>query len=71
VAVVLRGGLTALLFSARQAQSGGVKALLDGGADVNLPDTDGNSALVLAILNTHYDIAQLLLDRGADPNSAN
>jgi ankyrin repeat protein len=71
VAVVLRGGLTALLFAARQGQSGGVKALLDGGADVNLPDTDGNSALVLAILNTHYDIAQLLLDRGADPNTAN
>jgi ankyrin repeat protein len=71
VAVVLRGGLTALLYATRQGQPNAVRALLDGGADINMGDTDGNTALVLAILNTHYDLAQYLLDRGADPNAAN
>jgi ankyrin repeat protein len=71
VAVVLRGGLTALLFAARQGQLNSVRALLDGGAEINLGDTDGNTALVLAILNTHYDLAQYLIDKGADPNAAN
>jgi ankyrin repeat protein len=71
VAVVLRGGLTALLFAARQGHKEAVRALLDGGAELNHADTDGNTALILAILNTHYDTAQYLLDRGADPNAAN
>jgi ankyrin repeat protein len=48
-----------------------VRALVDGGVDINLGDTDGNTALTLAILNTHYDLAQYLIDRGADPNGAN
>ena len=33
--------------------------------------SDGNSALVLAILNKHYDLAQVLIDKGADVNAAN
>lgn len=46
------------------------RALLDGGADINEQDSDGNNALVLAILNSHYDLAQLLIDRGANPDVA-
>ena len=30
----------------------------------------GTSALVLAIINTHYDLAAMLLDKGANPNVA-
>ena len=45
-------------------------ALLDAKADINAVDSDGNNALVLAILNSHYDLAQFLIDRGADPNIA-
>jgi ankyrin repeat protein len=71
VAVVLRGGLTALLFAARQGRLEAVRSLLDGGAEIGHTDSDGNTALNLAILNTHYDVAQYLLDRGADPNAAN
>ena len=47
-----------------------MKALLDAKADINAVDSDGNNALTLAILNTHYDLAQMLIDRGADPNIA-
>src|SRR5580658_168944 len=69
-APIARGGLTALLFAARQGQIDAVKALLDAKADINAVDSDGNNALTLAILNTHYDLTQFLIDRGADPNVA-
>lgn len=69
-APIARGGLTALLFAARQGQIDAAKALLDAKADINAVDSDGNNALILAILNSHYDLAQMLLDRGEDPNIA-
>jgi ankyrin repeat protein len=69
-APIARGGLTALLFAARQGEIETVKALLDAKADVNAVDSDGNNALVLAILNTHYDLTQFLIDRGEDINIA-
>jgi ankyrin repeat protein len=70
IAPIARGGLSALLFAARQGQVEAARALIEGGADINQADSDGNNALVLAILNTHYDFAQLLIDKGADPNVA-
>jgi ankyrin repeat protein len=69
-APIARGGLTALLFAARQGEIESVKALLDAKADINAVDSDGNNALTLAILNTHYDLTQLLIERGADVNIA-
>ena len=69
-APIARGGLTALLFAARQGETDAVKALLDAKADINAVDSDGNNALTLAILNTHYDLTQMLIDRGADVNIA-
>src|SRR6185369_1636818 len=44
--------------------------LLERGAAVNSTDPDGATALVLAIINYHYDFAALLLDHKADPNLA-
>jgi uncharacterized protein len=69
-APIARGGLTALLFAARQGQIDSVRALLDAKADINAVDSDGNNALTLSILNTHYDLAKMLIDRGEDPNIA-
>jgi ankyrin repeat protein len=70
-APIARGGLTALHFAARQGQTASVLALLEARADINQKDSDGNTALVLAILNTHYDLAQILIDCMADPNIGN
>ena len=65
------GGLTALLVAARDGQKEAVAALLDGKDDVNqTSDTDHATALILALINGHYDLAKLLLDRGADPKLA-
>jgi uncharacterized protein len=35
---------------------------------VNLTMADGTSALVIAIINAHYELAAFLLEKGADPN---
>jgi uncharacterized protein len=42
--------------------------LADSKADLNAQDPDGTTALQLAILNVHYDLASMLLKKGADPN---
>ena len=61
------GGLTALLYAARNGCRDCVDALIRAGADVNRPTPEGVTALMLAIDNGHDTVAKLLLDRGADP----
>ncbi len=64
-----QGGLTALHFAARQGSARAVKALLDGGANVNAPSPgDRATPLVIAIVNGHLDVASALIERGANPN---
>jgi uncharacterized protein len=63
-------GFTALLFAVRAGSLDAVRALLDAGADVNDTLSDGESALVVATANAHWEVASFLLDRGADPNAA-
>ena len=63
-----RGGLTPLLFAAREGCIPCLAVLLDAGADINLPDPDGMTPLISALLNVHWDAAQFLIGRGADVN---
>jgi uncharacterized protein len=64
-----QGGLTALLFASRQGATAAAKALVEGGAKVNLKSrADGTTPLVMATLNGHYDLAKYFLEQGADPN---
>src|SRR5579863_2479557 len=62
------GGLTALLYAARDGCYDCVEELIGAGADVNLPTPEGVSALMLAVDNDHNDVAKLLLDHGANPH---
>jgi ankyrin repeat protein len=65
------GGMTPLLFAAREGHVGAATALVDAGADVNqLRDGDRTSPLLMATLNGHFDLGRILLERGADPNLA-
>ena len=64
------GGMTALLFASRQGRLEAARALLDAGADVNQTGADNTSSLLIAIVNGHYDLASLLIERAADPNVA-
>jgi len=61
------GGLTALLYAARDGCSDCADALIAAGADVNFPTPDGVTALMLALDNDHNDVAKLLMARGANP----
>ena len=62
------GGLTPLMEAARQNSYEAAEALLQAGANPNLRDPNKLSAMVIAITNIHWDLANLLLDHGADPN---
>jgi ankyrin repeat protein len=62
------GGLTPLLFAAREGCLECARALVEGGANVDLPDPKGVTPLFLAIDNFHFDTAKLLIEAGANPN---
>ena len=63
-------GFTPLLFAVRGGHIDAVRVLLEVGADVNDPLSDGQSALVVASANAHWELTDYLLDRGADPTLA-
>ncbi len=67
------GGMTALLYAAREGHVASVKALMENAnvhADANAVNGDKISPLVMAISNGHLTLAKYLLDQGADPNLA-
>ena len=63
-------GFTALMFAARGGHLDAVRVLVEAGADVNDTLSDGQSALVAALANANWELADWMLDRGADPNLA-
>lgn len=65
------GSFTPYLFAIRAGHIDAARALIDAGVDVNQSLTDGTSALVLAVMNAHYELAAALLDKGANPNADN
>jgi hypothetical protein len=69
--VTAMGGMTALLFAAREGHIAVVRKLVEAGADVNKVNAaDDLSVLSSAILNGHFDIAMFLLEHGANPKLA-
>jgi ankyrin len=65
------GGLTALVFAAREGDLASATLLLDAGADVNQTTEYGWTPLLTATNNRHYQLAAHLIARGADVNVAN
>jgi ankyrin repeat protein len=63
------GGMTSLLYAARDGRPDEARLLVAAGADVNLADPNGITPLLDAILNNHVDVARLLLDHGGDVNA--
>jgi ankyrin repeat protein len=62
------GGLTPLLYAAREGCVDCATMLADAGADLNLADPEGISPLLIAVINTNYDLASYLIRKGANPN---
>jgi ankyrin len=65
------GGLTALVFAAREGDLPTAKVLLTAGADINQQTQYGWTALLTATQNRNYVLGSYLLDHGANPNLAN
>ena len=65
------GGFTPLHHAAREGNVEAARALLDGGANIDTPTgADRSTPLLLATLNGMFDVAKLLIERGAKPNLA-
>ncbi len=62
------GGLDALQYAVRDGCFECVEMLVAAGADVNRPTPEGVTPLMNAIDNEHNEVAQLLLDKGANPH---
>lgn len=62
------GGMTPLLFAAREGCLECITALIEGGADIGMTTPDGISPTVSALINGHYDVAAALVEAGTDPN---
>ena len=65
-----KGDWPALMYAARDGAPEAARALAKGGADLNAVDPEGTTALVRAIINSHYDTAAVLIEEGANPNIA-
>jgi ankyrin repeat protein len=64
------GGMSALHHAAREGHLEAARALLDGGADIDQVSGENTSPLLMAALNGQFDLALMLIERGADPNIA-
>src|SRR5260370_20645810 len=60
------GGMTAMLFAVREGCLDCVKALVEKGAKLDLPDPEGVTPLISAIFNAHFDAAKYLIEKGAN-----
>ena len=62
------GGLTPLLYAAREGCLDCAKALIEGKANLNMADPEGITPLIMSITNFHFDIAAALIKAGANPD---
>jgi ankyrin len=62
------GGLTPLLYAAREGCVECARMLVDAGAEINLADPEKISPLLMAVMNGQWDTAQYLIKKGANPN---
>jgi uncharacterized protein len=65
------GGLTPLVFAAREDCFECARILVEAGGDVNQTSRYGWTPLLTAVQNRHYQLAKYLLDHGANPQLKN
>jgi ankyrin repeat protein len=63
------GGLTPLLFAAREGCAACAVELVKAHADLELADPEGITPLVMSILNAQFDTAAVLIKAGANVNT--
>jgi ankyrin repeat protein len=65
----VKGGMTPLLYAARDGRVAVARRLIDAGADLELADGNGIRPLLMAALNNKMDVARLLIAKRADINA--
>jgi uncharacterized protein len=63
------GGFTPLLYAAREGCLECVKLLLASHADINLPDPEGVTPLIMALTNFHFDVGAYMVSKKANVNT--
>src|SRR5688572_11718635 len=64
------GGMTPLMYAARDGSLDAARVLVEAGAALNATDPNGMTPLMMAITNGKIPVAQLLVDKGADVRAA-
>jgi ankyrin repeat protein len=64
-----RGGMTALLYAARDGLADIAAQLVAAGADLELAEANGVRPLLMSLLNGHLEVARVLVDAGSDLNA--
>jgi ankyrin repeat protein len=59
-----------LWIAAKSGDVSGLQAAFASNVDVNAPDENGETALILAIQNNRVEAVRALLAHGANPNTA-
>ena len=65
----IKGGMTPLLYAARDGNVSAARRLIDAGADLELGDGNSIRPLLMAALNGQIAVARLLIERGANVNA--
>jgi ankyrin len=61
-----KGGMTPLLYAARDGRVDAAGKLIAAGTDIEMAEANGIRPLLMAVLNNHLDVARLLVEYGAD-----
>ena len=65
----VKGGMTPLLYAARDGNVSAARRLVDAGADLELGDANGIRPLLMSLLNNQLGVARFLLSRKANVNA--
>ncbi|MDT8399724.1 MAG: ankyrin repeat domain-containing protein [Pseudomonadales bacterium] len=65
----VKGGMSALLYAARDGRLEAAHLLVAAGADIEQAEANGIRPLLMALLNNQLAVAAFLLEQGADPNA--
>jgi uncharacterized protein len=65
----IKGGMTPLLYAARDGNVAAARRLIDAGADLELGDANSIRPLLMSLLNNNLEVGRLLLSKGANVNA--
>jgi len=65
----IRGGMTPLIYAARDGNVSAARRLIEAGADLELGDGNSIRPLLMSLINNKLDVARLLLSKGANVNA--